>query len=101
MMEFQKDNNISVENIKDLITVVYVLVDDLYKEVVPKEIKYRLNWNKAVLSDSEVITIAIMGEVMSIDSENAWVRFVRKNYQDLFPRMCERSRFNRLRRNLS
>ena len=101
MMEFQRDNNITVENIKDLITVVYVLVDDLYDEVVPKEIKYRLNWDKAVLSDSEVITIAIMGEVMSIDSENAWIRFVRKNYQDLFPQMCERSRFNRLRRNLS
>ena len=100
-MEFQKDNTIAVEDMKDVITVIYVLVDDIYHEIVPHEIKYRLHWDKAILSDSEVITIAIMGEIMSIDSENAWVRYVRKNFSDLFPQMCERSRFNRLRRNLS
>jgi hypothetical protein len=38
---------------------------------------------------------------MSVDSENAWVKYVAKNFRDLFPRMCDRSRFNRVRRNLS
>ena len=99
-MEFKKDNTIAVEDLKDLMTVIYVIIDDLYHETVPNEIKYRSRWETAILSDSEVITIAIMGEIMSIDSENAWIRFVAKNFRDLFPKMCDRSRFNRLRRNL-
>jgi IS5 family transposase len=87
--------------LKDLITVIFVIVDDLYQEIISDKVKYRLHYAKAVLSDSEVITIAAIGEMMSIDSENAWVRYVGKNLRDLFPRMCERSRFNRLRRNLA
>jgi IS5 family transposase len=100
-MEFRQDYSIPVEDVKDLVTAIFVLTDDLYNEYAPDEIKNRLHKDKAKMSDSEIITIAIMGEIMTIDSENAWVRYVRKNMRDLFPRMCERSRFNRLRRNLS
>jgi len=100
-MEFRQDHNIPMEDIKDLVTAIFVLTDDLYNENIPDEIRNRLHKDKAILSDSEIITIAIMGEIMSIDSENAWVRYVHKNMRDLFPRMCERSRFNRLRRNLA
>lgn len=99
-MEFQRYSSIPMNDLKDLITVIYVLTDDLYQECVPESIKHRLHKEKAKLSDSEIITIALAGEVMSIDSENAWVPFVQKNMKDLFPCMCERSRFNRLRRNL-
>ena len=99
-MEFHRNYNIAIDDLKDLITIIFVLIDDLYQEIVADEIKHRLNWDKAIISDSEVITIAVIGEIMSFDSENAWVRYVGKNLRDLFPRMCERSRFNRLRRNL-
>jgi hypothetical protein len=78
-----------------------VLVDDLYKKVAPKAVKHRPNINKAILSDSEVITIALCGEIMGIDSEKAWYSFVKKNYRHLFPKMCDRSQFNRTRRNLT
>ena len=60
----------------------------------------RLHKEKAKLSDSEIITISIMGEMLSNDSEKAWLSYVSKNLGDLFPRMIERSRFNRVRRNL-
>ena len=100
MLELTSNGIIPVETMKDLITSIYVLVDDIYQESIPLEIKHRLHRDKAILSDSEIITIALAGELMTIDSENAWVRYVRKNMCDLFPRMCERSRFNRLRRNL-
>jgi len=100
-MEFRKNYSIPLEDLKDLVTIIFILVDDIYNESIPDEIKYRLHKDKAILSDSEIITIAIMGEIMSIDSENAWVKYVRKNMRDLFPHICERSRFNRLRRNLS
>lgn len=32
---------------------------------------------------------------LSIDSENAWYSFVKRNYRHLFPELCSRSRFNR------
>jgi hypothetical protein len=99
-MEFQSNCSIPIENLKDLMLVIFVLTDDLYEECAPDNIKHRLHKEKAVLSDSEIITIALAGEIMTIDSERSWISFVRKNMRDLFPHMCERSRFNRLRRNL-
>lgn len=100
MLKFQEDYNIAHQSFEDLILVIFVLVDDLYKKVAPKAVKKRPNINKAILSDSEVITIALCGEIMGIDSEKAWYSFVKKNYIHLFPKMCDRSQFNRTRRNL-
>ena len=99
-MEFQRYYSMPISNLEDLVTIIFVLVDDLYKECISDNIKYRLHKEKAILSDSEVITIALVGEILMIDSERAWISFVQKNLRALFPRMCERSRFNRLRRNL-
>lgn len=100
MLKFQEDYNIAHQSFEDLILVIFVLVDDLYKKVAPKAVKKRPNINKAILSDSEVITIALCGEIMGIDSEKAWYSFVKKNYRHLFPKMCDRSQFNHTRRNL-
>lgn len=100
MLELNTYGSIQTEDIKDLTTTIFVIIDDLYQMVVPKEVKERLHKEKACLSDSEIITISIIGEMMSNDSEKAWLSFVSKNMRDLFPRMCERSRFNRIRRNL-
>jgi len=100
MLEPRINGSISIEDVKDMISVVYVIIDDLYQAKIPIEVKNRLHKGKAVLSDSEIITISIMGEIMSNDSEKAWISYVSKNMRDLFPRMMERSRFNRVRRNL-
>lgn len=100
MLKVQEDYSIAHQSFEDLILVIFVLVDDLYKKVVPESVKNRPNIHKAMLSDSEIITIALCGEIMGIDSENAWYSFVKKNYKHLFPQMCDRSQFNRTRRNL-
>lgn len=89
-----------IENLKDFITVIFVIVDDIYNKHILLSIKNRLHKDIAILSDSEIITISIVGQLLSIDSERAWVSYVNKNLKDLFPKMCERSRFNRTRRNL-
>lgn len=47
-----------------------------------------------------MITISICGELVGVDSENAWFAFVQRNYRHLFPNLCSRSRFNRTRRAL-
>ena len=99
-MEFMMKCSIPVEDLKDLVTVLFVWIDDLYRQYVPLSIQCRRHKDKAILSDSEIVTLAVLGDILSTGSENAWIAYVRKNWSDLFPRMCERSRFNRLRRQL-
>ena len=82
MSKFQAEYKIAHQSFEDFILVIFVLVDDLYQKVA-----------KALLSDSEIITLGF-------DSEKACYSFVKKNYGHLFPRMCNRSQFNRTRRNL-
>ena len=65
-----------------------------------EDFKYRPNVDKTLLRYSEIIAIALCGEIVRVDSENAWYSFVKKNYRHLFPRMCDRSQFNRARCNL-
>jgi hypothetical protein len=95
-------NNFSKEisNLKDFFTVAYVIIDDIYHKVTPAHIRNRRNINDSIMSDSEIITISIVGELLTIDSEKAWFGFCKKNMRDLFPKLCDRTRFNRTRRNL-
>lgn len=89
-----------IEDLKDFITVTYVIIDDIYHEVTPTYIKERRNINESILSDSEIITISIVGELLTIDSEKAWLGFCKKNLKDLFPKFSHRTRFNKTRRAL-
>lgn len=100
MLKLNKYYIQDIENLKDFTIVIFVIIDDLYNEHITNSIKNRPHKDLAILSDSEIITISIIGELLSIDSERAWVSYVNKNLKDLFPKMCERSRFNRTRRNL-
>lgn len=100
MLKFQSDYNITIKQFEDFILIVYVIVDDLYLQYAPDQVKKRRNISQAKLSDSEIITITICGELVGIDSENAWFSFVKKNYSYLFPNIGSRTRFNRTRRNL-
>ena len=85
MLKFQSDYNITIKQFEDFILIVYVIVDDLYLQYAPDQVLKRRNISQAKLSDSEIITITICGELVGIDSENAWFSFVKKNYSYLFP----------------
>ncbi len=87
MSKFQAEYKIAHQSFEDFIPVIYVLIDDLYKKVAPEKVKNRPNVDKALLSDSEMIAIALCGEIFGVDSENAWYSFVKKNYHHLFPQM--------------
>jgi len=99
-MKFQDNYNMEIENMEDLILISYVMIDELYKQYAPQEVTKRKNVSKVKLSDSEIITISICGELAGTDSENSWYNFVKKNYRYLFPDLCCRSKFNRKRRDL-
>lgn len=101
MLELYKTDSITaIEDLKDFITVIFVIVNDIYQEVTPAYIKNRRNSNYSLMSDSEIITVSLTGELMSIDSENTWVGYCKKNLKELFPTFCSRTRFNRIRRAL-
>ena len=100
MLKFQTNYTTTIQNFEDFILVVFVLIDDLYQTYAPISVTQRRNVKQAKLSDSEIITISICGELFGIDSEKAWFSFVKKNYKHLFPRIGSRSRFNRTRRAL-
>lgn len=89
-----------IADMKDFITAAFVIIDDLYQSIAPTHIKNRRNIETALLHDSEIITISIVGELLTIDSEKAWLGFCRRNFSDLFPHFCHRTRFNRTRRGL-
>jgi len=100
MLEFTYYNTEKFDNLKDFFTVTFVLIDDIYNEIIPESIKNRRNVFESKLSDSEIITISLVGEAAMIASEKAWFNFVKKNYRDFFPNIGERTRFNRTKRNL-
>lgn len=100
MLKFQNNNTTVIKTFEDFILTVYVVIDDLYHQFAPPEITSRRHIQDAKLSDPEIITISICGELAGVDSENAWFSFVKKNYRHLFHNLCSRSRFNRTRRAL-
>lgn len=83
-------------NIKEVLTIVYIVVDDAYQKLFGKQSYFRTSPNnEPKFSDSEVITIAIVGELAGAKSRNGWHNQVRKNHRDLFPDLCDRSRYER------
>lgn len=84
-------------NLETLWVVIYYYVDEFYQQV--KQLVNRPG-PRPQLSDSEVLTICIVGQMMS-DSESAWYRYVRKNHSNEFPNLIERSRYHRRCKDLS
>ena len=58
----ESDRNYSIKKIgdlKDFVTVAYVIIDDIYQSVTPTHIKKRCNFNNSKMSDSEIITLSM------------------------------------------
>ena len=89
-----------LENLTDLFTNIFVIIDDIYNEIIPIGIRNRRNIKDSKLSDNEIITISIVGELLTIDSEKSFFSLLKREYKELFPRLGDRTRFNRTKRNL-
>jgi hypothetical protein len=85
---------------EELFLILYCIVDDLYPEVAPDWVRFRRSTDQMGLSDSEVITLSIMQEGRSNDSELSFHRMVEKDYLHLFPGLISRSRYHRRRKDL-
>jgi hypothetical protein len=85
--------------LEDLLTILYVLVDDWYLADGQRYLKGKVG-AKPEFRDSEVITLLLAHDFLPFPSETQWVAFVRSNYLPLFPHLLERSQFNRRARSL-
>ena len=86
-----------IADFEDFFTWMFVTIDDLWQKIAP--MYDRPGPDPTSCSDSELITIAMVRECRGWDREThlmvAW-----EPYRSLFPRLPERSRFHRRRRNL-
>jgi hypothetical protein len=87
-------------SLEDMFLLTFCLVDDLYNEHVPPSVQRRSQHRRLACSDSEIITLSILQEALSMDSEASFFRFIQKNYRHLFPHLISRDRYNRRRRAL-
>ena len=89
-------------DLETFFTIVYVIVDDWYKEQIA-DLKPKVG-APAQMSDSEVLTLALVGQWrvgVPWQSERGLVRYIQAHGQGMFPRMLGVSAFNQRVRYLS
>lgn len=85
-----------IENFDDFCLWMYVIVDDIWQEIKPM---FKRTGPTAECSDSELLTMALVGECREWDKETTMLSQWRE-HRDLFPHIPSQSRFNRRRRAL-
>ena len=87
----------------DILTANYMFVDDSYQEINPTlPLKRQFApHGTPEFSDSEVITIALFGEMVFHGDEDKTLHFIRQYHLDMFPKLLDKSRFNRRRHQLT
>ena len=85
----------------DLALAVYTILDDLYDSLVPDQIRLRPGVDRMALTDPEVLTLSVLQEARSNDSETSFIRQVRRDHPDLFPDLLSVSRYHRRRKALA
>ena len=86
-----------ITQFEDYCLWMYVVIDELWPRVAGR---YRRPGPPPECSDSELVTMALVGESRGWDAETDMVGHWQA-YRDLFPAIPERSRFNRRRRALA
>src|SRR5579862_3200100 len=87
-----------IQSFADLCTYVYVLIDDLYRAVIAPH-DHRPG-PRGACSESEIVTLTVVAELLGLDEEGPFLAYVRRHHLALFPRLPERTRYNRRRRAL-
>ena len=86
-------------DLNTFLTTVYDITDMLYqREYAPH--KPTRPGKKPELSDSEVLTLALLAQWQTDRSERAFGRYAAKHWQAYFPRLLSQSQFNRRVRDL-
>ena len=86
-------------SITELLTIIFVLVDDWYQVHGYKLLNGKVG-KKPVFKDSEVISLVLAHDFIPYPAETQYVEFIRANYLALFPKLVDQSQFNRRARAL-
>jgi hypothetical protein len=86
-------------DVDTFLTTVYCLVDDAYQAHVAP-VRAHLPGRPGRLSDSEVLTLALVAQWQSNGSERAFVAWAANHWRGYFPRLVSQSAFNRRVRHL-
>ena len=82
-----------------LMITVFILVDDWYQSE-KKALKALSPGAKPEMSDSEIITLALVMDYLPFPGETQFIGFIRANYGQWFPDLLTQSQFNRRLRKL-
>lgn len=85
-----------VTDFDDFCLWMYVVIDDIWQQISPL---FQRPGPQPLCSDSELITMALVGECRGWDTETVMLSHWR-DHRDLFPNIPSQSRFNRRRRKL-
>ena len=73
----------------------------MYNDIITLNIINRRSIKESKLSDSEISTISIVGELLIIDSKKAFFILLSREYIKLFLKLWDRTKFNRTKGNLN
>jgi hypothetical protein len=83
-------------DLDSFLVTLYVLGDDWWQERHPSSVRKRKPGRPALLSDPEVITLAILAQWPRFRSERDFWRFASAHLKRAyFPNLCTQSQFNR------
>src|SRR5260221_8764775 len=85
--------------IVELLTTIYVLVDDWYQAKGQQWQKGKPGM-KPTFSDSEMLTLMLAQDFIPYPGETQYVGYIRANYGREFPKLVDQSQYNRRARNL-
>ena len=95
MLKFQNNNTTVIATFEDFILTTYVIIDELYHQFALPEVAKRRHVLDAKLSDSEIITISLCGEmsVILFHERKCLVFFREKELQTSFSAALQQKSF--------
>ena len=84
----------------DLFTIVFVFVDDYLQALERAGICSLPKMTNQKGTYSELMTIALVGELLKQRYTGDWFDFVKIEYKQLFPELPDRTRYYRIQNNL-
>jgi hypothetical protein len=93
--------NSSMHNLKTNFDKFISITNSFFIDIIDSHGNFQSYPKPPKMSDCEIIALSLTGESIGIDSENYFWKKLNSDYQIYFPRLIERSRFNRRRKRLS
>jgi hypothetical protein len=89
-----------MHNIKSNFDKIFQTIKSLNLEVFDEGGNIKKPGRQSQFSDTEVLSLSLVAEYMSLDSENWLFKKIKSDYRDEFPLLIDRTRFNRRKRQL-